>query len=113
MATDESKTPGVKVVVFVAEWCKPCKRAKPKLEEIKNAYTDVKFETVDIDKNPERAQEAGVTGMPFFTFYINDERQNGCDCVGLDHDKITANIEHLRQLSSNDNDDFEGNDIDV
>lgn len=54
----------VKVMRFTAEWCSPCRALAPIIEEIKNEYPDVSFETIDVDENPESVTEYGIRGIP-------------------------------------------------
>lgn len=50
-----------KVLRFTAGWCGPCKMLKMMLLDVD---TTVPTEVVDIDVNPEIAQEYGVRGVP-------------------------------------------------
>lgn len=54
----------IKVMRFTAEWCSPCRALAPIIEEIKNEYPDVSFETIDVDENPESVSEHGIRGIP-------------------------------------------------
>jgi thioredoxin 1 len=54
----------VKVKRFTANWCSPCRALAPIIEEIKQEYADVEFETIDIDENPELVSEYGIRGIP-------------------------------------------------
>ena len=54
----------VKVKRFTANWCSPCRALAPIIEEMKQEYTDVEFETIDIDENPELVSEHGIRGIP-------------------------------------------------
>lgn len=51
----------MKVLRFTASWCGPCKMLAKTLEDIQ---TPIPFEVVDIDVNPEIAQDYGVRGVP-------------------------------------------------
>lgn len=59
----------VRVVVFTAEWCQPCQRAKPRL--LKLRAPDVRIEIHDIDREPKLASEFGVTSVPSYFVYVN------------------------------------------
>ena len=49
---------------FFAEWCGPCRRVGPILEEIANENPEVKVVKVDIDANPTLAAEYQVYCIP-------------------------------------------------
>jgi len=49
---------------FFAEWCGPCRRVGPILEEIANENPEVKVVKVDIDANPTLAAEYQVYSIP-------------------------------------------------
>jgi putative thioredoxin len=51
------------VVDFFATWCGPCQLLKPRLQGLLQEY-DFVLATVDIDQNPELADEYGVEGVP-------------------------------------------------
>jgi putative thioredoxin len=51
------------LVDFFAQWCGPCQILKPMLEKLVQEY-DIVLAKVDIDDNPELAQEYGVQGVP-------------------------------------------------
>ena len=51
-------------VDFYADWCGPCKMVGPVLEEISKDYTDIKFVKVNVDDNPEIAQQYGIMSIP-------------------------------------------------
>ena len=61
-----------KIKLFGSQRCGPCKMVKPLLEKI----GDVEY--IDVDENPEAAQEAGVRSIPF---YINTD--NGKSGYGV------------------------------
>lgn len=49
---------------FTASWCAPCKMLAPVIKSLESDFTDVTFETVDIDSSPEVAQEYHVRSVP-------------------------------------------------
>jgi thioredoxin 1 len=55
---------GTTVKDFHAEWCGPCKKQDPIIEELEEKHPDVEFEKVDVDDNPEEAQRYGVKSVP-------------------------------------------------
>ena len=58
------------IVDFYAEWCPPCKKMRPHLDEIsKEMANEVLVIKIDVDKNPTLAQEMKVEGLPTLQFY--------------------------------------------
>ena len=54
-----------RVLRFTASWCNPCQSLAATLEGLKNDYPMMPpVEKIDIDENPEVAQEYGVRGVP-------------------------------------------------
>lgn len=67
---------GVAVVDFSAIWCGPCKMIAPVLEEISNEMEGkAKFFNVDVDQNPDLAQEYGIASIPALLLLKDGERQ--------------------------------------
>ncbi|MCH5226193.1 MAG: thioredoxin fold domain-containing protein [Muribaculaceae bacterium] len=57
------------IVKFFATWCSYCKQLAPIYEELAEEYGSVaNFTEVDVDINPEIANEYGVTGLPTLVF---------------------------------------------
>ncbi|ASS49164.1 MAG: thioredoxin [Candidatus Fluviicola riflensis] len=62
------------LVDFYAEWCGPCKKMKPSLEEIsKEMQATVKIVRIDVDQNPELAKELEIDALPTILIYKNKE----------------------------------------
>lgn len=49
---------------FTAMWCAPCRMVAPVLNQLSEELPDVKFETVDIDENPDLVNEYGIRTVP-------------------------------------------------
>lgn len=58
---------------FTADWCGPCKALAPVIKGLEAQYPAVVFETVNIDTNPEIANEYSVRSIPFVAI-IKDGR---------------------------------------
>ena len=59
------------LVDFWATWCGPCKQLTPALEKVVRSYNGaIRLAKIDIDQNPEIAQQMGVQSVPaVFAFY--------------------------------------------
>jgi thioredoxin 1 len=58
------------LVDFYAEWCAPCKKMKPSLDEISKEYTEnVTVIRIDVDKNPTIAKAMNIEGLPTLHLY--------------------------------------------
>ena len=56
---------GLTVVDFFAEWCGPCRKLSPILEEVERELGDkVKFTKINTDDNIESAKKYQVSGLP-------------------------------------------------
>ena len=57
------------VVDFFATWCGPCKQLAPILDEIeKNHKGEVIFKRIDVDQEPQLAQEFNIEAIPLLMF---------------------------------------------
>ncbi len=67
----EASKQAIIVVDFWAPWCGPCKQLGPALEKVVRSYKGaVRLAKIDIDQNPEIAQQMGVQSIPaVFAFY--------------------------------------------
>lgn len=60
------------LVDFNAEWCAPCKKMLPMMEEISTTMQDkVKVEKIDVDVNSELAATLKIESIPMFIMYKN------------------------------------------
>lgn len=65
--SDDNRLPVV--VDFFATWCGPCHQMKPVFEAAEKEYEGkVLFLTVDVDENPELAQQFNVSAIPTLVF---------------------------------------------
>jgi thioredoxin 1 len=62
------------VVDFWAEWCGPCRMVSPILDEIASEHSDkITVVKVNVDEEPELAQQYGITGIPAMYVFQNAE----------------------------------------
>jgi thioredoxin 1 len=58
----------IKVKRFTATWCGPCRVLAPIFEQLQASFSDVIFETIDVDEDKEAAAENFVTSIPTVIF---------------------------------------------
>lgn len=62
------------VVDYWADWCQPCKKMAPIIEELATAYEGrVKFVKVDTNAEPALAAQQGVMSLPTLEFWHNGQ----------------------------------------
>jgi len=62
------------VVDFWAQWCGPCRKIAPVLEQIQQEFIDsVKIVKLDTEKYPNIANEYGVASLPSVLVFKNGE----------------------------------------
>lgn len=57
------------LVDFFAQWCPPCQALMPIINEIQEENENVKIAKVDIDSNPDIAQEYEIGSIPTLIFF--------------------------------------------
>jgi thioredoxin 1 len=55
------------------DWCLPCQRLKPIIEEISKDYPDINFFYVDVDSANELAVRHKISSVPTVKIFINSE----------------------------------------
>ncbi len=69
-------TNDVYLVDFWAPWCGPCRMMAPILEEFATKYNKVNVAKVNVDENPDLAQEFGITGIPTLIIFNKGKEEN-------------------------------------
>ena len=59
---------------FYAEWCGPCKRIKPQIEQLSRNHQDVVFLAVDVEQHSGLAEKYNVQAMPTFIFIFRNNQ---------------------------------------
>ena len=59
------------VLYFTADWCNPCKKVRPVVDEINREYSDAKFIIIDADTELELVEKFGIKSVP--TFILIDD----------------------------------------
>ena len=71
------RSPILTIIDFWAEWCMPCKRIAPILEELaaENAGK-LKLTKLDVDSNPKTPDKYGITGIPTLLVFKNGKLED-------------------------------------
>ncbi|MBQ7126892.1 thioredoxin [bacterium] len=65
---------GTTVVDFYADWCGPCRKMGPILEEVESEMmSKVKFVKINTDNNLEVAKKYQISGLPTLMVFKNGE----------------------------------------
>lgn len=62
----------IKIIDFYADWCAPCKKLAPILEEIHNEFPDIQIDKIDIEQNDEVAEHYNIRNIPTLLFFKDD-----------------------------------------
>lgn len=81
------------VVDFYADWCGPCKRLAPALEQLAGKHGNVHFYKVNVEENVDIAKRYKISAMPTILFFKSREQVD--KVVGADITKITDKLEAL------------------
>lgn len=82
------------VIDFFAQWCGPCKRIAPELDQAAAEYPDVVFLKVDIDVLDDIASEYEVSSMPTFVFLKKRKRLDRFS--GANMDKVLSLVKKYK-----------------
>jgi thioredoxin 1 len=54
------------ILYFTAEWCNPCKKTKPIVEQLNTEQIIAKFFIIDVDSEIEMAKDFEIRSVPTF-----------------------------------------------
>ncbi len=57
------------IYYFTADWCQPCKKTRPIVEELNREQTEAGFQIIDVDYNPELVKNFGIQSVPTFILF--------------------------------------------
>ena len=86
----------IEVKKFYAEWCGPCKMLTPIMEQVQGKFSDISFESINIDSQFEVAQKYYVRSVP--TVIIEKDGKEVHRFAGLQSEMAYSNaLTELKQ----------------
>jgi thioredoxin 1 len=64
------------VFYFTADWCQPCKKVRPIVEELNRETVDVTFQIIDVDIENDLVKTFQITSVPTFILFEDEEQIN-------------------------------------
>ena len=61
------------ILDFSAEWCGPCKKLSPIIEELALEYPELDIQKIDVDANKELVDKYKIRSIPTILFIQEDE----------------------------------------
>ncbi len=61
---------------FWAAWCGPCKMLSPIIDDISEENSDIKVGKVNVDEEPELAQQFGIMSIPTLVVFKDGQQVN-------------------------------------
>ena len=68
-------------VDFWADWCEPCRMLSPIVDAVASEHPEIKVGKINVDEQPELAQQFGIMSIPTLIVFKNGEKVN--ESVGL------------------------------
>ena len=63
----------LKVMDFYADWCQPCKQFAPVFESVAVENSEVEFQKINVDSDPESSSKYGIRSIPTIIFERDGE----------------------------------------
>lgn len=82
------------VVDFYADWCGPCRRMGPVVDDLSQQLPNVKFVRVNIDNSPRTAQRYGISSIPTVAVFAGG-RELGASTGAVPEQQLANSIEQL------------------
>jgi thioredoxin 1 len=57
------------IYYFTADWCQPCKKTRPVVEELNREQTTAGFQIIDVDDNADLVKTFGIQSVPTFILF--------------------------------------------
>lgn len=80
------------ILHFTADWCNPCKRLKPLIEEYIKLHPDIKYVLVDVDTKFETAEDYNIMSVPTLVV-LEDGKQIGRSSGFINYEQIVALVD--------------------
>ena len=64
------------VYYFTADWCQPCKKTRPIVEELNREQTTAGFQIIDVDDNADLVKNFGIQSVPTFILFDGGIEKN-------------------------------------
>lgn len=71
---------------FYTQWCGPCKKISPYIEELSEIFDNIKFIKIDVEEMPELSNFFKIEAMPTFILLKNKKEER--KIVGCDKEKL-------------------------
>ena len=64
------------ILYFTADWCQPCKKVKPIVEDLNREYFPGIFQIIDVDIENEMAKTFEIRSVPTFILFEDGKETN-------------------------------------
>jgi len=64
------------ILYFTADWCQPCKKVRPIVEELNREYAPKMFQIIDAEIEKEMVQNFKISAVPTFILFDDGRESN-------------------------------------